>query len=97
MKHVGDLRNAQRAWIEVPADDNGDAIMAAMTEGGVEYVFFTSGSEIGFYQESIAKARAQGRKAPKLITVTHEHASLNARSEERRVGKECRSRWSPYH
>ena len=23
--------------------------------------------------------------------------SLEARSEERRVGKECRSRWSPYH
>src|SRR5262249_59161569 len=23
--------------------------------------------------------------------------SHNARSEERRVGKECRSRWSPYH
>ena len=22
---------------------------------------------------------------------------LRARSEERRVGKECRSRWSPYH
>ena len=22
---------------------------------------------------------------------------LNDRSEERRVGKECRSRWSPYH
>ena len=21
----------------------------------------------------------------------------DARSEERRVGKECRSRWSPYH
>ena len=25
-----------------------------------------------------------------------EHLKLN-RSEERRVGKECRSRWSPYH
>src|SRR5438270_3831526 len=24
-------------------------------------------------------------------------ASLGNRSEERRVGKECRSRWSPYH
>src|SRR2546430_2679826 len=24
-------------------------------------------------------------------------ASIGARSEERRVGKECRSRWSPYH
>ena len=23
--------------------------------------------------------------------------SLVVRSEERRVGKECRSRWSPYH
>ena len=25
------------------------------------------------------------------------HQSYNFRSEERRVGKECRSRWSPYH
>ena len=23
--------------------------------------------------------------------------TLSKRSEERRVGKECRSRWSPYH
>ena len=26
-----------------------------------------------------------------------EHENLLSRSEERRVGKECRSRWSPYH
>src|SRR2546430_11443682 len=25
------------------------------------------------------------------------HGNFIARSEERRVGKECRSRWSPYH
>ena len=25
------------------------------------------------------------------------HEDLPPRSEERRVGKECRSRWSPYH
>ena len=31
-----------------------------------------------------------GDEAEKLITHT-------TRSEERRVGKECRSRWSPYH
>ena len=24
-------------------------------------------------------------------------SSIKGRSEERRVGKECRSRWSPYH
>ena len=77
-KHAGPLRNDSRAWVEVPADDNGDAMIAAMAEAGVDYIFFTSGSEIGFYQEAIAKAHAQGRKAPKLITVTHEHASLNA-------------------
>ena len=25
------------------------------------------------------------------------HIDQGIRSEERRVGKECRSRWSPYH
>ena len=25
------------------------------------------------------------------------NAGYEVRSEERRVGKECRSRWSPYH
>ena len=29
--------------------------------------------------------------------VTPEEVEEAARSEERRVGKECRSRWSPYH
>ena len=38
--------------------------------------------------------RALGRTLGDLtaVFITHEH-----RSEERRVGKECRSRWSPYH
>ena len=27
----------------------------------------------------------------------NEQVVLSSRSEERRVGKECRSRWSPYH
>src|SRR5262249_39486587 len=77
-KHAGNLRNESRAWVEVPADDNGDAMIAAMAEAGVDFIFFTSGSEIGFFQEAVAKAAARGRKAPKLVTVTHEHVSLNA-------------------
>src|SRR3989454_12669035 len=32
---------------------------------------------------------------PRVILVAH--TSQGYRSEERRVGKECRSRWSPYH
>ena len=29
--------------------------------------------------------------------IAYDHLALGGRSEERRVGKECRSRWSPYH
>ena len=32
-----------------------------------------------------------------LNEITGYYTATNARSEERRVGKECRSRWSPYH
>ena len=33
----------------------------------------------------------------KKINWLHYHTDIYYRSEERRVGKECRSRWSPYH
>ena len=38
-----------------------------------------------------------GRIATKLSEPTLELQNRALRSEERRVGKECRSRWSPYH
>src|SRR3989475_12114812 len=31
------------------------------------------------------------------VVVALGQVAIGARSEERRVGKECRSRWSPYH
>ena len=31
------------------------------------------------------------------LEISDEHYKDGLRSEERRVGKECRSRWSPYH
>src|SRR2546422_6626772 len=36
-------------------------------------------------------------RAGKPLLVIAEEVEGEARSEERRVGKECRSRWSPYH
>ena len=33
----------------------------------------------------------------RLVAVAAYDFTVMARSEERRVGKECRSRWSPYH
>lgn len=73
-----DTDDRARQWVDIPADEYGDAIVASVAAAGVEYLFFTSGSEIGFLQEAIAKANAHGRTAPRLITVTHEHTSLNA-------------------
>ena len=32
-----------------------------------------------------------------LAEMYHAEKIIQLRSEERRVGKECRSRWSPYH
>ena len=31
------------------------------------------------------------------ISIIKTMTTIKTRSEERRVGKECRSRWSPYH
>ena len=45
--------------------------------------------------------RGNKRKAESMLreVLLHydETGELPTRSEERRVGKECRSRWSPYH
>src|SRR5882762_1452422 len=38
------------------------------------------------------------QRAPAITSAAFGHVLVIAiRSEERRVGKECRSRWSPYH
>ena len=39
---------------------------------------------------------AQGRRKS-VTSIDKSNALESSRSEERRVGKECRSRWSPYH
>ena len=42
----------------------------------------------------IKKEKHTGARLGEIITP---HGTFAERSEERRVGKECRSRWSPYH
>ena len=48
-----------------------------------------------FTREELAR-RAQVTEEI-LAEVRRAHRERPLRSEERRVGKECRSRWSPYH
>jgi acetolactate synthase I/II/III large subunit len=77
-KVAAEPRRASEGWATVQADERGDEIVAAMGMGGVDYMFFNSGSEIMFMQEAIAKANALGRPAPKLIMMAHEYVALNA-------------------
>ena len=61
------------------------------------------------YEGMVAAMRARGRilvaysggvDSGLVARVAHDAVGADAlaeRSEERRVGKECRSRWSPYH
>jgi acetolactate synthase-1/2/3 large subunit len=56
----------------------GEILVRAMAAGGVDHLFFTSGTELSFYQEAIARFRAQGEPAPRLIMFTHEYPCLNA-------------------
>ena len=52
-----------------------------------------------WYVMTKALPKVPGGMDADLMTKEELHAKLQKgyRSEERRVGKECRSRWSPYH
>ena len=60
--------------------------------------FAQRGFELALVGGSVRDALL-GRDMPDLDFTTDARPDdiLAARSEERRVGKECRSRWSPYH
>src|SRR5256885_4089145 len=48
--------------------------------------------------EAVADPVVAQRALPRpAVVLTLVDDAVRARSEERRVGKECRSRWSPYH
>ena len=52
--------------------------------------------QFAFIRE-IDKEKFIGRQTYLTDAKRKENDAEHARSEERRVGKECRSRWSPYH
>jgi len=47
--------------------------------------------------EAVVGAKVQVPTLTGQVSLTIPKGSNSGRSEERRVGKECRSRWSPYH
>ena len=56
-----------------------------------------SRNEIFAEYRDLDSSRFQGAQIPGAGELHARYPGEAARSEERRVGKECRSRWSPYH
>ena len=51
----------------------------------------------GVFVSDEYQSQGIGARLLNYIKNNRDKLSLSVRSEERRVGKECRSRWSPYH
>src|SRR2546425_10957177 len=52
---------------------------------------------VGLFQPSVLPNGYTQTKLPRVEAEVTWKKTSGKRSEERRVGKECRSRWSPYH
>ena len=57
----------------------------------MEYVYAV------YEEQSFSKAARKLYLSQPALSAAVRRAEAEIRSEERRVGKECRSRWSPYH
>ena len=56
-----------------------------------------TGKSRGFAFVEFATTEEASKAVEQFHNQEFQGRSLTVRSEERRVGKECRSRWSPYH
>ena len=72
-----------------PSDNLGGILAIA------DYLSRTGERALTMRDVLIAMIQAAFDRHPKVAALLA--GLLSARSEERRVGKECRSRWSPYH
>src|SRR5258708_10897786 len=89
--HYGDAQALDRVSLDVPAREI-VAIVGANGAGKSSLIRAIAGME----RPSAGRITLDGTDITGLPS--HRVCALGiGRSEERRVGKECRSRWSPYH
>src|SRR5436190_23257441 len=88
------LAPGRRVLVERPTYDRPLKILRDL---GAEVVQLPMDDE-GLDPDALESALQTGAKPAFLYTIpTFQNPSGRTRSEERRVGKECRSRWSAYH
>src|SRR2546430_16305216 len=97
---------ASVAMTEPEAGSDAAAIATTARRDGTDYVLTGTKTLISnagladFYTVFASTDRDQGNKGISAFVVAADTPGVKfvrPRSEERRVGKECRSRWSPYH
>ena len=73
---------------------------AGESQARMRYTYFASAAKKEGYEQISAiftETADQEKEHAKRMFKFLEGGMVEIRSEERRVGKECRSRWSPYH
>src|SRR3712207_7763658 len=89
-------RRHTRYWRDWSSDVcSSDLPIALIDQGGPVIALATRGHVRSKVVSNIQEVKARG--AVVLVVATEGDTEIKARSEERRVGQECRSRWSPYH
>ena len=68
------------------ASSNGTGVLAIKFTPDTGDVFFV-----------VRQGTVETTVSSDILSVSTDSTRVRSRSEERRVGKECRSRWSPYH
>src|SRR5256885_2893089 len=91
--------SSRRRHTRLQGDWSSD-VCSSDLNGGVDPAVLTfTGTFPGPYSASIPLDGSQS-VGPSGVTLAYSWSLVSqpaGRSEERRVGKECRSRWSPYH
>src|SRR3712207_2076865 len=77
-------------------EEDSFAIIDRAIDAGINFLDTANVYSVGASEEVVGKALERNGKRDAIVLATKVHGTMD-RSEERRVGKECRSRWSPYH
>src|SRR5256885_13740186 len=92
-----------REVAKYPADQKQSAVMACLSIVQQEQGWVSAESEaviaefLGMAEIAVHEVTTFYNMYNQRPTGTYKLNVCTNRSEERRVGKECRSRWSPYH
>ena len=91
--------SVDESWLDVTASQklfgNGEEIANSIRKRVKTELGLSLSIKVSF-NKIFAKMGSEYKKPDATTLITRENYK-RSRSEERRVGKECRSRWSPYH